>query len=555
MSRRAGGPATGYLSPSGQLWQVPTYPRPHVVLADTEILIDGQRHPIAPGQEARDAATAPLVDLALRLRGEAGAIHADVTTPGSDTRWQVIVTGTGEVFDATPTGSGPGRGGRRPGRRALAVAAALTAVLALGTAVIVVTTLSTAPTPTATGPSTPPSGTPVPYPQLPPPGYAATADWSAVISAQVAPIITSTGQVVTVSPDSAAQRTVDVRDPRTGVPVWSAVLPPGAATATTGLRLSVIDGQESVVATTTDKLVWWPVTGDHTPRTVPLPPNSTVSYAGSTVLLTWPGQRAGLITDGALTEVAVPAGAVAVGASGSTVVATNSVGQLWRLTAATAEFPPDPIATAAPVPGATVLESVAGYAAPIPATDSPEAEVLVLTWFTPDPATRVVSLLDAATGEPIGDPTTVARSEVGTGGWRAAGRNTLGAVGQVLIDVTATTVHTLPDRWRTTAITDTQVYGHADGTALVAAPDGTTAPTGSGSIPLGTAAGLMVVTAAVGPITTVYGLPPSPTDPGPTPSVRVPAPPAPRPTGPVPAPAPAPGTDTTPPPPTTAGTP
>lgn len=539
MSRRdrTGGPAKGHIAPSGQLWQVPEYPRPQVVLHETQVTIDGRFHPVRPGQEPREAATQVLVDLALRLRGEAGAVRADVRTLGSEQAWKAIVTATGEVFDATTTAKGGG-GRRRNGRLLLAGGGVLVAVLAFGTALVVVLAQQQPATPAvaATGPA--PTGTPAPYPQLPPPGFSGRADWSAAIGGQSEPVITTAGQVVTVSP-TTTDRTLDVRDPRTGIPVWSAALPSGMGTGGQGLRLSVLDGQESVVATTPSSLAWWPVEGpDHTPRTVALPTGATVSYAGSTPLVTWPGQHAGLITHGTLTDAAAPAGSVAVGATDSTIVATNSVGQLWRLTAATATSLPAPIATAQRVAGATALESVAGYAAPHPASTTPE--LLVLTWYTADPATRVVSLLDATTGAAVGASVTVARSAVTSSGWRASEHNTIGTLGQVLVDVTAPAVHTLPDGWATTAITETHVYGTSNTTTLVADATGATTPTGSGVIPLGTADGLAVVTATVGYDTTVYGLPPATTPAGPTPSVKVPAPPALRPTNPVPGPAPTP---------------
>ncbi|UZJ27015.1 hypothetical protein RHODO2019_18665 (plasmid) [Rhodococcus antarcticus] len=550
---RPGGAATGYLGPDGRLWQVPAYPRPVVVLDTDVVTIDGRRYPVRPGQEPRDAANPVLVELALRLRGEAGAIHADVRTTGSEQSWPVVVTGTGDVFDATPTSSGSGT--RRNGRLLLAGGGVLVAVLGLATAVVVVVSTSSAPAATVAvvaGPA--PTGTPVPYPQLPPPGFSQTAAWSAPIDPGTTPVITTTGQIVTVSPPGAGERTLDVRDPATGITAWSAVLPRGAGTGSEGVRLSQVEGHESVVATTSTDLTWWPTDGeDHTPRTVALPVGAVVSFAGSTPLVTWPAQHAGILTDStpttgaALTDLAVPAGAVAVGATAGTVIAVNSVGQLWRLTPATAQFPPAPVATAALVPGASALESVAAYTAPTPAGATPE--LLVLTWFTPDPAVRVVSLLDATTGAPVGAPVTVARSDL-TGGWQTSEHNTLGTLGRVLLDTTVPALRTLPAGWATTAISDTQVHGSAASTPMVLTPAGVATPTGSGVIPLGViptvvipgaiAAGLAVVTATAGTLTTLYGLPTSTTPAGPTPSVPVPAPPALRPTNPVPSPAPAP---------------
>ena len=547
---RTGGAPTGYLGPDGRLWQVPTYPRPVIVLDERVVTIDGRRYPVRPGQEPRDTANTVLVDLVLRLRGEAGAIHADVRMAASEQTWPVVVTGTGEILDATPTSTGRG-GARRNRRLVLAGGGALVAVLVLTAAVAVALTQATPVPPAVASTGQAPTGTPVPYPQLPPPGYSGTAAWSAVIDSATTPVITTTGQIATVSPPGSGERTLDVRDPATGITVWSAVLPRGAASGSQGLRLSQVDGQESVVATAGTSLSWWPLAGDdHTPRTVDLPTGATVSYAGSTPLVTWPAQHAGTITHGALTDLAVPAGAIAVGASTSTgtptVVAVNSVGQLWRLTTATAAFPPAPVATAAPVAGATVLESVAGYAAPTPTGAT--AELLVLTWYTPDPATRVVSLLDASTGAAVGTPLTAPRSDL-TAGWQASTHNVLGTLGRVLLDTTVPVLRTLPAGWNTTAISDTQVHGDAASTPMVVTPAGMATPTGSGVIPLGVAGGLAVVTDTTGSngsTATLYGLPMATTPAGPTPSTAVPPAPALPPTNPVPAPAPAPTSASTP---------
>lgn len=70
---------TGFVSPDGQLWEVPNFPCPQVVLAEEYAEIDGNRVP-PDGTDPRTAATAILVAQARRLRGDQGAIRARVPT-------------------------------------------------------------------------------------------------------------------------------------------------------------------------------------------------------------------------------------------------------------------------------------------------------------------------------------------------------------------------------------------------------------------------------------------------------------------------------------------
>jgi len=290
-----------------------------------------------------------LVTQARHLRGEQGAIRAQVRAADSDVVWQAIVTGNGELFDATPapgtTRSGWGRW------RLLAVGIAAVLVLAVGT-VVVVASNRTPPPILAAPPPPPVTGTPTPYPSLPPPGYAGQADWSAPITPGSVPLITADGTIITVT-GTVGSPVLAVLDPATGAPVWSRPLPRNAASTSsgTGLHLSEIDGHPVVTAATSDGLDWWTVDGEHTSGSVPIPAGATVSFAGASPLVTEPGQRAATITGGRLVDRAVPAGSVALGATGSTIVAANSVGQVWRLGAGTAEAPPAPVTVPARRPG------------------------------------------------------------------------------------------------------------------------------------------------------------------------------------------------------------
>jgi len=261
------------VSPDGQLWEVPTFPCPVVVLGVEHAEIDGCRVPPGEGADGqhdpRAAATAVLVATARRLRGQQGAIRATVRAADSDVVWQAIVTGNGELFDATPA---PGTARPRwGGWRLIAAGAGVVVVLAVATVVVVASNRTPPPAVAAAAPP-PPTGTPTPYPSLPPPGYGGQADWSAPIAAGSVPVLAADGRIVTVT-GTAGSPTVAVLDPATGVPVWSAELPRAAATFSSGggLHLSRIDGHPVVAVAAGDTVHWWTLDGEHTAGSVAIP--------------------------------------------------------------------------------------------------------------------------------------------------------------------------------------------------------------------------------------------------------------------------------------------
>jgi len=395
----------------------------------------------------------------------------------------------------------------------------------------------------------PVTGTPTPYPSLPPPGYGGQADWSAPITAGSVPLVAGDGTIITVT-GTPGSPVLAVLDPATGAPVWTTALPRDAATSSTGsgVHLSEIDAHPVVTAATSDGLDWWGMDGAHTSGSVSIPAEATVSFAGSSPLVTAAGQRAATISGGHLVERAVPAGAVALGATGDTVVAANSVGQVWRLGAATAETPPSPVTVPTP-PGAGPLASLAGYAG-LGSTTSPVAhpEILVASWYTPDPGTRLVGLIDPVTNTAIGAPLRVPATGIASGRWQPSPRNLLATVGMVLVDARDGVARALSTGWSTTSVTDTAAYGTRNSDRYLVSPAGQESPTGSGVTPIGVAGGRAVVTSSVAGADTVYGLPVAVGPVLPTPSVPVSAPAGQPSAGPVPSPAPSPTTTTPPPP-------
>ncbi len=528
---------TGFVAPDGQVWEVPAFPCPEVVVGAEYAEIDGARVPLGDDEaDPRSAATAVLVAQARRLRRGQGAIRAKVRAADSEVVWQAIVTANGELFDATPA-----PGAARSRWRVLAGVGAVVVLLAVAT-VAVVASNRTAPPVVAAAAPPPVTGTPTPYPSLPPPGYGGQADWSAPITPGSVPLVAADGTIVTVTGD-AGSPVLAVLDPTTGAPVWTTALPRNAATSSTGsgLHLSQIDAHPVVAAATSDGLDWWGLGGAHTSGSVSIPGGASVSFAGTSPLVTEPGQRAATISGGRLVDRAVPAGAVALGATGDTVVAANSVGQVWRLGAATAETPPAPVTVPTPA-GAGPLASITGYAGLGSTTPVAHPEILVASWYTADPGTRLVGLIDAATNTAVGAPLRVPATGIASGHWQPSPRNLLATAGTVLVDARDGVARALSTTWATTSVTDTAAYGTRNSDRYLVSPAGQESPTGSGVSPIGITGTRAVVTSSVAGTDTVYGLSVAAGPVLPTPSVPVSAPPPQPSAGPVPSPAPSPTT-------------
>jgi len=538
---------TGFVAPDGQVWEVPAFPCPEVVVGADYAEIDGERVPLGDDEaDPRSAATAVLVAQARRLRRGQGAIRATVRAADSEVVWHAIVTAHGELFDATPA-PGAARSGWRRWRLLAGVGAA---VVLLAVATVAVVASNRTPPPVVAAAAPPPvTGTPAPYPSLPPPGYAGQADWSAPITPGSVPRIAGDGTIVTVT-GTPGSPVLAVLDPATGAPVWTTALPRDASTATSssGLHLSQIDAHPVVAARTSDGLDWWGMDGAHTSGSVSLPAGATVSFAGTSPLVTVPGQRAATISGGRLVDRAVPAGAVALGATGDTIVAANAVGQVWRLGAATAETPPSPVTVPTPT-GAGPLASIAGYAGLPSTTPVAHPEILVASWYTPDPATRLVGLIDPVTNTAVGAPLSVPATGIASGRWQPSPRNLLATAGTVLVDARDGVARALSTTWSTTSVTDVAAYGTRNSERYLVSPAGQESPTGSGVIPIGVAGARAVVTSSVAGADTVYGLPVAVGPVLPTPSVPVSAPPPQPSAGPVPSPAPSPTTTAPAPPP------
>ena len=196
--------------------------------------------------------------------------------------------------------------------------------------------------------------------------------------------------------------------------------------------------------------------------------------------------------------------------------------------------------------GAGLLASITGYTG-VPADIAVgHPELLVASWYTTDPATQLVGLIDPLTDTAVGTPLRVPATSLGSGGGQTSPNHLLSTLGPVLLDARDGVLHALPTGWNTTAVTDTAAYGTQNSDRYMVTADGRETPTGSGVTPIGVSGTRAVVTSSVAGTDTVYGLPvatapvlPTPSGPG-SAAAGQPAP------NPVPSPAPTPTTTAAP---------
>jgi len=199
--------------------------------------------------------------------------------------------------------------------------------------------------------------------------------------------------------------------------------------------------------------------------------------------------------------------------------------------------------------GAGALASITGYAGVSLDIAVAHPELLVASWYTTDPATQLVGLVDPLTDTAVGTPLRVPTTSLGSGGGELSPHHLLCTLGPVLLDARNGVLHALPTGWSTTSVTDTAAYGTRNSDRYMVTADGRETPTGSGVTPIGVSGTRAVVTSSVAGTDTVYGLPVASGPVLPTPSVPVSAAagqPAPNP---VPSPAPTPTTTAAPAPP------
>src|SRR5690625_1392583 len=173
-----------------------------------------------------------------------------------------------------------------------------------------------------------------------PPGWSQRVAWSFEIDPDVAPTVTPSGLLVVTSPSGD----VTIVDPAAGSVVWSG----GAGIASPPIPAATV-GDEDVVAwhTGDDVRLWRSASGELT--TINDDADHLLSAAGDSLMLTdRDGSDPRVLTPRGWTSVAVPSGAVAMGATANQVIPATGRLPLWRSPvpggdpiAATLEHDPD----------------------------------------------------------------------------------------------------------------------------------------------------------------------------------------------------------------------
>lgn len=482
--------------------RTPAFPVLDARIGPQQAVVDGRTLCCEDGQDPREAAVAALAARAGQLRGQRGSVRARVSSVDADgtvvAAFSAVVTAEGDVVDTTGERAtqGPSRS-----RRWLvaALVAGLVAVVGVVVSVAVLSGGGTNATPHRPAGRAVPTGTPTVLPQRAPQGWSSVARWSAAIADGSHPIVTG-GLAISVT-DSAVQahRLAD------GGRVWQAELPSDAQSSSTdgGLHVARVAGRDAVVAAGDEHLYWWPLAGArHQRHTVGLPSEADVSFAGPSPLVTVPGQHARVIDGDRLADRVVPAGATALAAADQGVVAADTAGRVWWLTAARARFPGKPISLQPPK-GAGGHPQVAGVAGRRLVTSWPAAGKQHKT-------TRVVALNDAGTGRvQAGKP--VAADGVADAQWQSSpAEHQFGALGDVVIDARQGAIGQVRGFTADTVLSGV-VYGHDQHQRrLVVTGDGRARPAGGDTIPVARSGRWALVTVEAdetGGATRVYALP------------------------------------------------
>jgi hypothetical protein len=279
-------------------------------------------------------------------------------------------------------------------RRRRALPSVLGVIAAVATASLIAVLLTGPADSRGTGRRSRPSATtaavPTPTITAVPPGFASLPAWAVPIAAWTRSAATGDGIVLTRDPAGH----VLLLDPSTGRTRWTS-----RETTTrdqTGPWPATIDGARAAALISPGRLTYWPLPA--TPATtpaptrtgvsVPLPPDTTVTWTGPAPLVQLPDHTAAVIRAGALLTVPLPPGAVALAAGDTGVLAATPTS--WILQpASTAPVPP----RALPRPdgaGSTPLR-----------VEAVGTSYLLTIWPTARGSGQVVTLMDVATGSNV----------------------------------------------------------------------------------------------------------------------------------------------------------
>ncbi|MFC0247000.1 MULTISPECIES: hypothetical protein [Citricoccus] len=333
-----------------------------------------------PGEGYRQAAITAVVREVQRLHLE--AVRVRVLSP-TDEAWDMVVTATGDVLDATVTDLTADQPQRGPRRRWLLLGASTLAVLALGG-------LGTAVALSVTGDSAPQEwvvpGADQQIPVALPEAFSGRSAWSVPVAENSDVTALDAGHILSADPDG----TLTARAPETGQPVWRGTSAPKDLTSAVHTDWA---GTPSLAAQAGNELRVWdlrtPEDGSTvTATTIPVEQGWRVEVRGARPLVAKEHWIVGIPAAGhGLTDVVIPAGSRALTVTGDNQIITATETSLYTVNAD------------GTVAGRTSFTPPAGASGAPQVSWMLDADHALLGWKTKDSSTAmtIIQVQDGAT--------------------------------------------------------------------------------------------------------------------------------------------------------------
>lgn len=488
------------------LSRVPVYPVVRLELRDAGDefvgLADGEQVGSGPDEgPVRDALIAHAASVAARRPGAVPAVRA--VGMWGEGRYDLIVTGDGEVLDAPSVARPAAVAGGRRGRGKWLPLALTAAVVVPGMGVGIFAASDPSPTrvvaaSSSVSSSTTPTAVPTQLPVQAPAGWSSVASWSAPtadLSAGLRPVVG--GSVVVVPTDDGS--VVSGVDGRTGAVRWSARV---GEPITVGVESSRVDGRPAVVAATSSEVFAWdPQNGRRLGKWKVQADAGGVLATPTGVVVVGPGQHVQVATGKGLVARVLPAGAGVVGVSGDRVLVAGN-GRLWTVGSDRVAGTPKVLPTA---PKGKVWRGVVGQT----------STGFVVAYGAADSAMVELHFIDFS-GKQRWSTSQVSESASPTKPGRAlwlAPTEKWGVYGAYLVNASTGATRALPADWSTSGVGEV-VYG-TTGTgsgwvdpASAQVHASASPPDGSVPVPaVGDVGGLALISAPDGDDTVLYAVP------------------------------------------------
>lgn len=488
------------------LSRVPVYPVVRLELRDAGDefvgLADGEQVGSGPDEgPVRDALIAHAASVAARRPGAVPAVRA--VGVWGEGRYDLIVTGDGEVLDASSVARPAAVAGGRRGRGKWLPLALTAAVVVPGLSVGIFAASDPSPTrvvaaSSSVSSSTTPTAVPTQLPVQAPAGWSSVASWSAPtadLSAGLRPVVG--GSVVVVPTGDGS--TVSGVDGLTGAVRWSAR---AGEPVVAGVESSRIDGRPVVVASTSSALFAWDAQTGRQVGKWKVPAGASGVLATPTgLVVVGPGQHVQVATGKGLVPRVLPAGATVVGVSGANVLAVSD-GRLWTVASDRVAGAPKALPAA---PKGQAWRGVVGRT----------ATGFVVAYGAADASTVGLRGLDFSGKQRWASqqiPSSAAGSSQSSPLWIAP-TGAFGVYGTSLVDIRTGATRGLPADWSTSGVGAVAYGTTGAGSAWVDPGSGavhaSTEP-GDGSVPvaaLGDVNGLALISARDGEHTVLYAVP------------------------------------------------